>query len=539
MAACGVLEPEPPEEAQIMGQLTAHLEARLQRAVCAVTAHLETSVERRVREAHDGIAARIEDVAAAHVDRARADLAAAASRGPSSPGGEAQAAELAVARVRSECEAMQKRQDDLEAIVTRIATSTARDSAAARAEVAAELRSLGGGIRLALDRVEAELALVKRAAEEDRAAMAAGSQRVLEMVRGELAGELEDFSAWIARELETLHSRIAATSASSSGALLEPPRAWAPRQSSLRLLEPCPPQRAAASDAGSPGGADCASSGRGDGEAAEAAVAASAPCDCIEEILADDGGSPAREGLVDGRAGAGAPLSLVDAREEVDAQSECRGGGFCEGDVLLTEWGGGGFCEDIHVKPLPLHLSDVETTLPHTDSCADSQVGVSLISPDGRWRDWQAAAGSGQPLAAAGAPPRHSLPTPPLALDRLGGSRASGPVPRRSCPPVPHTGGGAVASLAGWLAEPACSPGSHPAPSRDLIRAAARELVSAAQGDELRPQLQPQQLDQAKIEVVVHDHDGDACRLGRASARLPLVHAEGDTSGVHGCTGAA
>lgn len=72
MADCG----EDPEhgmadiQSELAHRLTGFLETKLQKAVCAVTAHIDDSLERRVRESHIGIAERIEDVVAAHVDQA-------------------------------------------------------------------------------------------------------------------------------------------------------------------------------------------------------------------------------------------------------------------------------------------------------------------------------------------------------------------------------------------------------------------------------------------------------------------------------------
>lgn len=175
----------------------------------------------------------------------------------------------------------------------------------------------------------------------------------------------------------------------------------------------------------------------------------------------------------------------------------------------------------------------------------ESEASLDLADSDPRQGAWPAAApGERRAASSGGTSPRRSLPTP-QAQDSTGGDRSQGPgAARRSCPPAPYSGSGAMASLAGWLAEPGSAPGVRPVPSRDLIRAAARELVSAAHGDDgpLPGPLHQQQTEQAACQTEqvefgepARGSESGACRYGAVAGALPpqLVRAEGDTGGAH------
>jgi len=231
-------------ETHILRKLTAHFETRLQQGVCAVSAHLETSIDRRVRESHDGIAARIEDVTAAYVDRACTTFARTLPQ--ESEGGSTssrcEALEQECARVRGAVEKFEaefanikKRQDELEGLVTRVATITARNAAAARAELSSELRGLGGGVRLILDRMESEIACLKKLREDDLAAAAVSHAQLAESMHAELAHRnastewLDTLRNWISLRLEDMDSRFISAgisptaSAIPSGPSCQPP----------------------------------------------------------------------------------------------------------------------------------------------------------------------------------------------------------------------------------------------------------------------------------------------------------------------------
>jgi len=200
-------QPHDDFEVQLCSRIAAQLEARLSKAVSVLNAHLESCIEKRIKESHDGIAARIEDVAAAEVDRARAALAAAARTAPFEDGSSQDRAAAAAAaaagalaarpgaveKLAGECSALQQRQDQLENIMTRIASSTARDTASVRSETSAELRKLGGGVRLALERVEKDIAELKRVHDEDC---------------GLITESYEKLRAWMWAALESLRSSV-------------------------------------------------------------------------------------------------------------------------------------------------------------------------------------------------------------------------------------------------------------------------------------------------------------------------------------------
>lgn len=141
----------------------------LQHVICTVTAHMEQFVERRVSEAHDGLAARIEDVVAAHVDRLRAEVLLKATRGDfrgkACCTGSLSEPETPTALHRSPT-AEQLRWDSLEATVARVAATTARDMVALRTEIATELRGVGNSVKVALEQTMAELDSVKQSLAE-------------------------------------------------------------------------------------------------------------------------------------------------------------------------------------------------------------------------------------------------------------------------------------------------------------------------------------------------------------------------------------
>lgn len=442
-------------EAQVMCRLTAYLEARLQKAICAVTAFLDESIEKRVREAHDGLALRLEDVAAAHAERfaerfaelhsskaaqaastaqaaaekaaaataaaaaataaavpslptvaaghaagatsvASQRPAAAASSRAASPAGSAAghptgdvsaaAAAAAAHRVGAECAAVRGRQDELEGLVTRIATCTARDAAASRAEITSELRGLAGGVRLALDRLEAELATLKRAAPWAKDSSGIPSSR----------GLASEFNPPVRVELST------------SGAATPSPVCLAEH-----ICSPLPsPTESASSKEAKASGA--AASG-----AAAAALAATA------RVAGTLGGSVGGVALVSRSASALHP--------------EVGSGGLVPGH------GGGGS------SPL-------------------------LVT---------AASTCGTPRGASEAQPAsfRQTPAPLTAVPQL--SLSSMPSPAGSAQSATHSaatpadGTDAVASLTEWLHER-----QHTTPPRDLVRLAARELVSRAQSEQ-------------------------------------------------------
>jgi hypothetical protein len=121
-------------------------------------------------------------------------------------------------RFAAQCAATQGRTEELEDAIARLATSTARDAVISRAGI----RGLGDGIRQALDRMEAQIAAVKQACDDDRAAALEGQSKLLEMVRGELgkrssATQLhEEMYLWVVRELEFLHTRLAEVTSAAS-----------------------------------------------------------------------------------------------------------------------------------------------------------------------------------------------------------------------------------------------------------------------------------------------------------------------------------
>jgi hypothetical protein len=138
--------------------------------VKAVTSHLEACLKRCVRESHDGIAARIEDVTAAHIAQHCHDLGMTQASGSRTAEKVEASRDLSclqdrVARLEgtaAECGSLQRRHEELETLVMRIAQTTARDAAAARSKTEAEIRGLGGGVRLALDDIEARITSLKQ-----------------------------------------------------------------------------------------------------------------------------------------------------------------------------------------------------------------------------------------------------------------------------------------------------------------------------------------------------------------------------------------
>lgn len=102
----------------------------------------------------------------------------------------------AMEKLAAECASLHRRQDQLEAVMTRIAASTARDTASARAETSSEMRKLSGGVRLAVDHVEKEIQELKRVHDEDCAL---------------ITESYEKLRAWMWAALESLHLSLTET----------------------------------------------------------------------------------------------------------------------------------------------------------------------------------------------------------------------------------------------------------------------------------------------------------------------------------------
>lgn len=124
-------------ESRLLEKLSAHLDARLQRAVVAVTSNLEGAIQRQVRESHDGLAARIEDVTAAKVEQALSSRAlgkSSASTGATTNQGSAESTSSSVvSELRAELQALRAA---LEEVVSPKASVTQmmRESGVASAE---------------------------------------------------------------------------------------------------------------------------------------------------------------------------------------------------------------------------------------------------------------------------------------------------------------------------------------------------------------------------------------------------------------------
>lgn len=423
-------------EARVCQRITSQLEAQLHRAISAVTAHLEACIERRVQDSHDGVAARIEDVAGAYVDSACAALAAAARgterRANGDAGNPMLANEVCAARslaeeARGEIAAASERLADLEALVTRVATASARDASGARAEAASELRSLSSSLRVSLDEVESELLVLRRASAEDREAAAERHQELRAWVRVELDRSAAQRPAPDSARGSALASRLAANASS--------PQAFFYTGSSRT------------SQAASPLAARSSERPRGS--------AASVRRDPFEDRSA----SPDRPRKPKGATGA------TEAESDGDSSSfglaaEC-------GDALAEP--------TMHFIGSPLQPAELRGS-----SAGVSLAEVSLDPP--------------VELQAG----RSSVASPPAPAERLGPSLEEVPVDKRPS---------AVASLAERLAEAAREPlGARSVPTRELIRAAARELVGKNKAADKTPLASPliepgtSQLEQAKAE---------------------------------------
>jgi len=164
----------PESEAVMRNKVVAHMEARLHRAVTAVTSHLEAGMKRYVHESHDAIFARIDDVIAASIAQHCASLCLSQSTmdkpdETTRVGLELSGLQDRVARLEgtaAECGGLQRRQEELETLMMRIAQTTARDAAAGRSKTEAEIRGLGGCVQLKLDGIEARLASVRQELQE-------------------------------------------------------------------------------------------------------------------------------------------------------------------------------------------------------------------------------------------------------------------------------------------------------------------------------------------------------------------------------------
>lgn len=135
-------------EARLAHHLSQHMEMRLQRAIEGVTNHLEGLIKRSVHESHDAIAARIEDMTASQVSLALASaeehgVDASVSLASGSPrrrdfltpaGSQTQP--------NPQVTALQQRVEELETLVMRIASTTAKDVAAAREKTSLEIRAV-------------------------------------------------------------------------------------------------------------------------------------------------------------------------------------------------------------------------------------------------------------------------------------------------------------------------------------------------------------------------------------------------------------
>lgn len=143
-----------PELEALSGKLALQFENRLKKALSVVSAHLESCIERRIQESHDGIAARIEDVAAAEVERSHARLrqnipawlccspveheepnATVVHHSASTPS-------TSLEMLVEQCRALQQRQDDLDAMVNKVAANASHDSVAASSDVGVVRREL-------------------------------------------------------------------------------------------------------------------------------------------------------------------------------------------------------------------------------------------------------------------------------------------------------------------------------------------------------------------------------------------------------------
>jgi len=383
-------------EAQLTDRLTAHVEMRLQRAICAVTTHLEACVKRSVSDSHDGIAARIEDVTAAYVDQVLASAKGGAANGANlgsaavathlgNSGSDSPtdrrshvSVETVAESAAAEVAALRQRQEELESLVTRIAATTARDAAQARAELASELRGLGGGVRLALDRFKSDLASLRQELHGERPCTVTADGRVDEsymQIRDELQAELASRDArlsWLGELFTSLASEF--------GKLHD-----------LLLKE-------------------------GSGSI-RAGVAAQRPLETIKAVAA--------------RAAAENEAGFEAGSHHLGVRHNAHNAQAADSLTCSADSHGVGLEERIitHAAAIQRAMADNAITTAERDD--------SLSASNASW------------------PPRNN-----------------------------DSQGSAMASLAEWIAESSEKPGQKPAPTRDLIRQAAQELVSFARTDD-------------------------------------------------------
>eukprot|EP00929_Paragymnodinium_shiwhaense_P096812 TRINITY_DN58513_c0_g1_i1.p1 TRINITY_DN58513_c0_g1~~TRINITY_DN58513_c0_g1_i1.p1 ORF type:complete len:266 (-),score=52.39 TRINITY_DN58513_c0_g1_i1:324-1121(-) len=166
-------------EETTLQRLQRHVDNSLQ----SLTATFETLVERRLAAINDEVAERIEEVAAAYVDRAQSQLlqevhqakqAAAAtlqsdaldlSTGSTSSRLPADVADIrgCILTLQEECKLLRQQHSSLEAIMTRIAMTTARDVTALRSSVAADLQRSASRVKEDMQAVKKSLQAAQQA----------------------------------------------------------------------------------------------------------------------------------------------------------------------------------------------------------------------------------------------------------------------------------------------------------------------------------------------------------------------------------------
>eukprot|EP00747_Dinoflagellata_sp_TGD_P191608 gnl/TRDRNA2_/TRDRNA2_55211_c0_seq1.p1 gnl/TRDRNA2_/TRDRNA2_55211_c0~~gnl/TRDRNA2_/TRDRNA2_55211_c0_seq1.p1 ORF type:complete len:581 (-),score=105.41 gnl/TRDRNA2_/TRDRNA2_55211_c0_seq1:73-1815(-) len=497
------VETDTAEEDRVCSRLAAHLEERLQGAVCAMTAHLEVSVERRVHESHDAIATRIDDVIAAHIDRACAVLARAAtpqsdsresatiaagklaerlhSEDRPSSGGAQQPATQAVntsvahverelsnavkalERMQTEYTSLNTRQEELEGLVVRMATSTARDNAAARAETVTELRSLGGSVRLALDRVEEDIAALKT----KTAASPLGRDEIAEWIRAELSVPL---SASSLRPPVTAFSAPSPSSETSTtahapvvGSTPDTMRSHAapsvPVSGPVCNLEAPPAISRQSLSTGAPTSTTpsasralmCTLAPAPDPELHMRVMPEPVPSRSRGMLSFDQGKgtAPIRDGHIDNDSASHGSDVIVGPQT-----TEASG---CQRQLSPSE------ATDAPRDDIGTRLSSVTAT--PCSSPLQSTRASTRVAAGGGVDATAAAVAAAAALATHGDAARRRQTAPVRALPDDAARQAG---PQRNS---------AVASLAEWLAD-ASARGQQPVPTRELIRAAAQELVS-------------------------------------------------------------
>lgn len=484
-------------EAHLTDRLTAHIEMRLQRAISAVTTHLETCLKRAVSESHDAIAARIEDVTAAYVDQvlasapggfatsANSESAAVATNlghsGSDSPTLERSlhvSGETAAENAAAEVVALRQRQEELESLVTRIASTTARDAAQARAELASELRGLGGGVRLALDRFENDLTSLRQELHGERPCALTAEDRSLGQIREEMQAELASRDArlsWLgelftslASEFGKLHDLLLKEG---SGAIREGVAAQHP----LENIKAVAAKAAAENEAGygSPSRpavprishnvqAEPEDSLTYHGVGLEERIITRAAA--LQRVLADSGLATA----------------AVAAGAATETEAEY-GTGFQHPTVTHNAQVEGSLTgsNDVHGVGLEERIianaAAIQRTLAESGlSTAEQQEKrVSLVFRNMATLDRSLDARLNE---------QRELPRVSVLCQEKDDSLNPSEAPFQ--PRTRDSQGSAMASLAEWIAESSAQPGQNPAPPRELIRVAAQELVSIARTDE-------------------------------------------------------